>query len=788
MQDRNFANSRDSSFEYDVLRATNGKGVDMVLNSLAEEKLQASVRCLAQHGRFLEIGKFDLSKNSPLGMAVFLKNVAFHGILLDALFEADAKTKKMLTDLVTDGIKTGAVKPLRRSVYDKDQIEAAFRFMASGKHIGKVLVKVRDEEPNKQVKPQPVNVNAIPKAYCHPKKTYVLTGGMGGFGLELANWLIERGARNLVLSSRSGIKTGYQSRYVRWWKEQGVNVHISKENINTKEGSRKLLQECAKMGPVGGIFNLAVVLRDGFMENQTVENFNVVCDAKVKGTHYLDEASRELCKELEWFVAFSSVSCGRGNAGQSNYGFANSVMERICEQRRKDGYPGLAIQWGGIGDVGVLVDTMGGDEIVVGGTLPQRIASCMTVMDRFLTQNHPVVSSFVMAEKQGPKTAAGDKKDLLVSIANILGVQDPNAVSEDTTLGELGLDSLMGVEVKQTLERDYDIMFSMQEIRQLSFKHLKELNSSAGSPAPTGGSSPNRKSSVHLNDTANSPYKKLDPASLVPKECIIKLNKVNTGPNMFFVHPIEGSAEVLSTVANQVNRPVYGIQCVAEAPLTSIETVAAYYIKQMQKVQPAGPYYLAGYSFGGMVAFEIATQLQASNPNSVARLVFLDGSHSYVTSAVQDAVTKYTMEAAAVKESDGLCTFMATFSTFDYFKVKKELTGLESFEKRQDYVADLLMPTKIFPSRDDLKKAAVMFYNKLAAAFTYKPTRRYQGDVSLTRSSKNTQVVEKIGEDYGLKEVCSGNVKVHVVEGTHDTFIFGDSANHVAKVINEFIA
>lgn len=142
LQDRNFANSRDKTFEWDILRATGGKGVDVVLNSLAEEKLQASIRILAQHGRFLEIGKFDLSNDTPLGMSVFLKNVSFHGILLDALFEEGNTDWDVIAKLLSQGIKDGAVRPLSTSVFDKDDVEAAFRFMAQGKHIGKVLIKV----------------------------------------------------------------------------------------------------------------------------------------------------------------------------------------------------------------------------------------------------------------------------------------------------------------------------------------------------------------------------------------------------------------------------------------------------------------------------------------------------------------------------------------------------------------------------------------------------------------------------------------------------------------------
>lgn len=76
------------------------------------------------------------------------------------------------------------------------------------------------------------------------------------------------------------------------------------------------------------------------MAHQTVDNFRAVCDPKANGTHHLDQVSRKMCPQLDWFVAFSSFSCGRGNAGQANYGYGNSVMERICETRRKEGLPG----------------------------------------------------------------------------------------------------------------------------------------------------------------------------------------------------------------------------------------------------------------------------------------------------------------------------------------------------------------------------------------------------------------------------------------------------------------
>lgn len=143
--DNHIGNSHDISFEQLILKQTNGDGVNIVLNSLPEQKLQASVRCLAQCGRFLEIGNFDLSVDNPLGMMIFLKEVSFHGIMLDnLLFFTTDEEKIMLHDIVNKGLKNGAIKPLVRKVFKKDELETAFKYMtafdhmAAGKHVGKV--------------------------------------------------------------------------------------------------------------------------------------------------------------------------------------------------------------------------------------------------------------------------------------------------------------------------------------------------------------------------------------------------------------------------------------------------------------------------------------------------------------------------------------------------------------------------------------------------------------------------------------------------------------------------
>lgn len=218
------------------------------------------------------------------------------------------------------------------------------------------------------------------------------------------------------------------------------------------------------------------------MENQTEADFKTVSKPKVDGTKNLDISSRKLCPQLEHFVVFSSVSCGRGNAGQANYGLANSAMERICEARQSSGLPGLAIQWGAIGDVGLVIETMGDNETVVGGTLPQRMSSCLQTMDLFLQQPYPVLASMVLAEKRKADNS-GSQTGLLDAVGNILGIKDVNTVNPASTLADLGMDSLMGAEIKQTLERNYDVVLSAQEIRGLTFGKLKDL-AAGGSSEP----------------------------------------------------------------------------------------------------------------------------------------------------------------------------------------------------------------------------------------------------------------------------------------------------------------
>ncbi|XP_063391024.1 fatty acid synthase-like [Cydia fagiglandana] len=765
--DASIGNSRDCSFEQLVLRGTRGRGVDLVLNSLAGDKLQASVRCLAEGGRFLEIGKVDLSADSALGMAVLLKNTTVHGILLDALQgpRGDGAGKAELGKCMAEGITAGVVRPLPATIFAYNQLEEAFRYMSTGKHIGKVVIRVREEQPANER----LLVPAVPRVYMHPGMSYVLVGGLGGFGLELCDWLVSRGARTVVLSSRSGVRTGYQSWCIRRWRSAGVVVLVSRAEAATAAGARALLREAAAAAPVGGVFHLAAVLRDALLENQTPDTFRAVAEPKINVARELDAASRELAPELKYFVVFSSVACGRGNVGQSNYGLANSGMERLVERRRAAGLPALAVQWGAVGDVGLAADTFGEDAKEVGGTAPQRIASCLETLERLLLAPRAaaVLASMVLADRR-----ARDKstQDLVHAVANILGIKDLNKVSSTATLVELGLDSLMVFEVKQLLERSYDTVLDVQAVRALTVGGLRDL---AGA-GPSAGVGPSAAAAATAAPTAD--------AEIMPRQVLVKLPSLlpaNSDQKLIFmVHPIEGVAEQLRGVAAHVRGAVLALQCTRAAPLADMAALASFYVEQVRSAQPEPPYTLAGYSFGASVAFEMALQLERGG--CAARLVLLDGSPAYVADAIASALDK-RLHTVQLDDVHLLAHSGRILFGLDLTKVASELEPLSSETARLSRLREMAAAVGVRVGMDELRDAVQTLLRRVIIAHEYRPAARLRGPVTLFRAQESEH-------DYGLEAACAGELRTRTLPATHRTIVTGSAARAVADHLSELLA
>nr|XP_022920511.1 fatty acid synthase-like [Onthophagus taurus] len=759
--------SRSTSFEQMIFKETNGKGVDFVLNSLAEEKLLASVRCLAKNGTFLEIGKFDLANDNELCVSLLKQQARFEGIMLDQLFTTGIdRFKEMLSNLIRDGLLNGSIKPLVRTVFNMDQIEEAFRFMASGKHIGKVVIKVRGEamKQNGEV------FEGIPRLSCTHTGCYIIIGGLGGFGLELADWLITRGVKHLVLTSRTGIKNGYQRFRLNIFKNYGVETHIRSDDITTKEGCRTLLSFAETLGPVEGIFNLAVVLKDALFENQTVESFEVSLKPKAYATQYLDEISRGVCVNLKYFVVFSSVSCGRGNAGQTNYGMANSIMERICERRKKEGFPALAIQWGAIGDVGLVADMQENHkELVIGGTLQQRISNCLQVLDRLLKQKEPIVSSMVVAEKRGGVGA----NNIFDAVLNIIGVTNLKAVSHYATFPELGMDSMMAIEIKQTLEKEYEVFLNAQDIRNMTISKLKELVSEQSDVA----SKPNQNElQSDLPEDIKLLFRHIGNEE-TSNEKIVNLKSKTDSNNKIIAFPgIEGMAGIYETISKELTSDLMCFQFCAENHSESIEEIAQSLTKIVLSSISCDNFTIIAYSFGCVVATELMFILESLGKTGKA--FFIDGAPELMTCLVKK---HFPFNDDEIFETTLLCILMTRYMPFDaILKHKSEIIKRKSYEDKIKYI--MSVSPSVNHSENYVIEMCKAALSRLKAIRKYEP-RPEKLNSKIILGKPSIQSLE-IAEDYNLSLITTEKVDVKIFEGNHVTIL---ENNDLIEEINSFL-
>ena len=337
------ADSRSLSFVEDVKKWTDERGVDVILNSLSNDALTKSWSLLAPYGRFIEIGKRDISSNSSLPMCHFNRNTLFSAIDLDRTFIDQPKLIKNLLREANKLFKKGIFKPLPCKTFPANQAIDAFQFMARSKHIGKIMLKFEGET---------VQGSPIKKPLVHSACSYLITGGFSGFGLTAATWLAKKGAKHLILIGRSGASSEEAQNTLKQLKEQGVHSVEAAIDITNSEQLSRLLKECdKKMPPLKGIIHSAMVLSDALISQLTPASMERVLSPKIGGCLNLHQCT--LHCPLDFFVLFSSVSSLIGNPGQGNYAAANAFLDTFCHYRKSLGLPALTMNWGAL-KIGVL--------------------------------------------------------------------------------------------------------------------------------------------------------------------------------------------------------------------------------------------------------------------------------------------------------------------------------------------------------------------------------------------------------------------------------------------------
>ncbi|GFR28649.1 fatty acid synthase [Trichonephila clavata] len=580
-------------------------------------------------------------------------------------------------------------------------------------------------------------IPAVSETQFYYNKVYIIIGGLGGFGIEVTKWIMRRGGKNIILTSRYGARTPYHHFCLKRWQKLGVNVQVSTLNVAIKSEAEKLLKEASRLGPVGGIFNSAVVLKDAFMDCQTPQDYDDVCGPKASATKYLDELTRKLCPSLDYFVCFSSISCGKGNAGQTNYGYANSVMERVCEERKRDGLHGLAIQWGIIGEVGVVHRHMG-DEAMIAGVVAQSVKSCLDALDSFCQQDCPVVSSYVTAE-QTKKSVQGDA---MAQIMKFLGINESTPAGS-RRIGEMGVDSIVGVEMKQMIESYTDVSITMQEIQESTIDDIKEMFEKADNE---------RVDSQGPALMATTTMKL--PPSLIYKEPFIPIHKDAPGEPIFIVNMGDTDVTNFRFLSKALNRPLYALVWTKDAPSTDIASLASWYLELIQNTTK-GPFHVVGYSLGGNVAFEMALQREKML-TSLKTVSLLSGTEDLINTLSNDDSQRKDSEVTA------LCRFVEQFASGSVLRLEDELSKFNNLEQMIRAVLDYITKSSSETvNKNEVSEAISNYLIKHSIIKPYIPSTRLSMDINIIENTTKLLANDISMVKELFSQVCSEKVSLH---------------------------
>ncbi|MFD0313329.1 SDR family NAD(P)-dependent oxidoreductase [Streptomyces flavalbus] len=468
--------SRSLAFADEVERATDGRGVDVVLNSTTGEALVRSMRLLAPGGRFVEIGKRDIHDNSHIGLGFFKDNRAFFAVDLErSIRERDDLIPELLHE-VSQGFARGEFSALPVTVHPYAAASEAFTAMARARHTGKLVLC---PDPRETVTTGPE------RAPVRPGATYLITGGLGALGLETARYLTEQGARHLVLVGRSAPSPDAERAVAAL--RATAEVSTVRADLSRYDAVADVLARIdAEMPPLAGVVHAAGVLDDGLLTGLDRDRFRTTAAPKSLAAWHLHRATAD--RDLDFFVLYSSAAAVLGSPGQGNYAAASAFVDALAHHRRSRGLPALTIDWGPWSRIGLAARPDRGGALATRGVQSispeQGIATldlllrgsatqvCVLPLDRDALRGHTAAGLLRTLADRPARTGAEERDDVrrrMLAVepgrrrravltehcrtlaARVVGGQ-PAAIDSSAPFTALGFDSLLSLELRVGLE------------------------------------------------------------------------------------------------------------------------------------------------------------------------------------------------------------------------------------------------------------------------------------------------------------------------------------------------
>ncbi|KAF2906137.1 hypothetical protein ILUMI_00041, partial [Ignelater luminosus] len=309
LSNHNVFNACNTSFEPQILIATGGVGADVVLNCLSGIMLNATLRCIAEFGNIVQVGKLDVEENTEIGMGIFLRNVSLTTVAPEDICNAPLDVKQEIQKLVSEGLKSVTVRPLYRTIFDCQNVKSILSTLKQPEHIGKAIIRLSNNVSLSQL-----NINRTSQFICDSKTLYLIYGGTEEMWVDVVEWLIFRGARKLAISSESKLRQLHVNRRLSLYQTYyDLEILFTPTKAHTRNGAFELLSEICSLGPLGAVF----VLPNGNCHSENSE---------IKAVQYLDSALKTTAPKA-LFINFIDNAAG------------------ICHLRADAGFPTHNVQW-----------------------------------------------------------------------------------------------------------------------------------------------------------------------------------------------------------------------------------------------------------------------------------------------------------------------------------------------------------------------------------------------------------------------------------------------------------
>jgi acyl transferase domain-containing protein/acyl carrier protein len=344
--------SRSLSFAEEILQATGGRGVDLVLNAQPGPFIEKGLACIAPYGRFIELGKRDIYDDRSFGLKALRRNISLHVVDVAALVEERPDQAHDMLRETLALFATGDLDPLPVTVFSAEQVSTAFRTLAEARHIGKVAVDLRNPALDIHVSRDEFPVQA--------GGTYLVTGGLSGLGFEIGRQLAQAGAGRVCLASRSGTASADVWDSIARLRQGGADVVALVLDVTDEYAVDNVVAGLvAGPMPLKGIIHAAVAYDDALLANITADMLTNVLSPKVAGALNLTRAAKAAGARLDFFVSISSLAQVFGSRGQISYAAANAALEAVAFAQRACGIPGSCINLGMLGESGFVARNVG---------------------------------------------------------------------------------------------------------------------------------------------------------------------------------------------------------------------------------------------------------------------------------------------------------------------------------------------------------------------------------------------------------------------------------------------